>query len=107
MKGVLSNVRGQKLGGTLTINVRKSNQEEIDVRTRLVRVLPNYPLAGFNPIIPTLIKEKALSLSNDDFIEKVRIKLLTIVIIKYPEETYPDDTTLYNAFWRLYPNGKK
>lgn len=107
MKGVLSNVRGQKLGGTLTINVRKSNQEEVDIKARLVRLLPDYPLPGFNPIIPTLIKEKALLLSNDEFIEKIRIKLLTIAIIKYPEETYPDDTSLYSVFWRLYPNSKK
>ena len=107
MKGVLSNVRGQNVGGSLTINVRKSNQGEIDIKIRLAKLLPTYPLAGFDPIIQTLIKENALSLSNASFIEKIRIKLLTIAVIKFPEQEYPDDTPLYLVFWSLYSKDKK
>lgn len=101
MKGIIGNIRGQKVGGKLTINVKRSGLESAAMQTRLLREFPDYDPKVFGFIQNTLIKEGSLTLPREEFVERVRLKLLGVAILMFPESDFPDDISLSDLYLKF------
>lgn len=92
MKGIIGNIRGQKISGELKINVKKEAFNEYLINQRLAKEFPEYNLRAFSGIkqaIGPFIWEP-----REVFVEAVRMSLLGAARLVYPDRGYDLDTNL-------------
>lgn len=95
MKGLISSINSEKVGGSLTINkVTDSDVKAIEVR--LEKEFPEYEGKVFSGIINNLVKDNAVSLSRADLIKACQKYLFEVVCYCKPLSDIKEDTSLHS-----------
>lgn len=92
MKGIISSIRGQKVSGGLNVNVKEAQFYSMLVDARLMKEFPEWDLRAFRGIKQRI--HQSVWEPREVFVEAVRIALLGVARLIYPDREYKDDTNL-------------
>lgn len=92
MKGIISNVRGQKISAELKVVLNKPGFDEDLINARLRKELPEYDLKAFSGVKRKV--SKYVWEPREVFLEAVRLALLGVARLIHPEREYREDVSL-------------